>query len=115
MFKQNSKYYEHFYNELIPNVHYIPVEENLNDLVEKLLWAKENDIEAKEIAKTAQQFINDHLLPQHIFCYYANLLHLFSEKIVSPIEILPEMEKVEATKKENQFCDCSSKKNKDEL
>lgn len=115
VFKQKSKYYEHFYNELIPNLHYIPIEEDLSDLVETILWAKENDAAAKKITKTAQKFVNENLLPKHIFCYYGNLLYLFSEKIFSKIEVLPGMEKVENTKKENKFCDCTLNKNKDEL
>ncbi|ELW71476.1 KDEL motif-containing protein 1 [Tupaia chinensis] len=43
--KQDSIYYEHFYNELQPWKHYIPVKSNLSDLLDKLKWAKEHDEE----------------------------------------------------------------------
>lgn len=114
VFKQTSKYYEHFYNELIPYEHFIPVKEDLSDLVEKILWAKENDETARKIAKNGQHFANDNLLPKDIYCYYANLLNEFSKRVVSPVRVLGTMEKVEASKK-NQLCDCISLERKDEL
>lgn len=114
VFKQNSKYYEHFYNKLVPNVHYVPIKEDLSDLVEKVLWAKENDAEAYKIAKSGQEFINEHVLPKDIFCYYGSLLQEFSKKIISEINVLGGMETVEASK-QNQFCTCALEKNKDEL
>lgn len=43
--KQDSIYYEHFYNELQPWKHYIPFKSDLSDLLEKLQWAKEHDEE----------------------------------------------------------------------
>lgn len=43
--KQDSTYYEHFYNELQPWKHYIPFKSDLSDLLEKLQWAKEHDEE----------------------------------------------------------------------
>lgn len=106
LFKQESKYYEHFYNQLTPNVHYIPVKTDLSDLVDKIRWAIANDAKAKEIAKTGQTFANNHLLPKDVICYYANLLQKFSQKIVSKIEILDGMEKVE--QKQNRQCDCTT-------
>lgn len=45
--KQDSIYYEHFYNELQPWKHYIPVKSNLSDLLEKLKWAKDHDEEVR--------------------------------------------------------------------
>jgi len=41
--KQDSGYYEHFYNELEPWTHYIPVSADLGDLLEKIQWARDND------------------------------------------------------------------------
>ncbi|KRT79509.1 hypothetical protein AMK59_7400, partial [Oryctes borbonicus] len=38
VFKQDSSYYEHFYDDLIPNIHYIPFKKDLSDLTEKLKW-----------------------------------------------------------------------------
>lgn len=43
VFKQDSKWYEHFYAELQPWVHYIPVKEDLSDVMEQLHWARNHD------------------------------------------------------------------------
>lgn len=43
--KQDSAYYEHFYNELRAWEHYIPIRADLGDLLEKIQWAREHDEE----------------------------------------------------------------------
>lgn len=45
--KQDSGYYEHFYNELRPWEHYIPVRADLGDLLDKIRWARSHDEEVK--------------------------------------------------------------------
>lgn len=106
VFKPESKYFEHFYEDLKPYVHYIPVEEDLSDLVDKIKWAQENDDEAKEIAKNGQSFVNEHLSPVYIFCYHIQVLNEFSKIIASSIKVLDGMEEV---KQENlQDCDCTT-------
>jgi hypothetical protein len=47
--KQDSNYYEHFYKDLKPWVHYIPFQRDLSDLEEKLKWAIDNDDKVKNI------------------------------------------------------------------
>ena len=41
--KQESKYYEHFYSQLKPWVHYVPVKPDLSDILEKVKWLVDND------------------------------------------------------------------------
>ncbi|XP_050309446.1 protein O-glucosyltransferase 2-like [Anthonomus grandis grandis] len=114
VFKPHSKYYEYFYNDLVPNTHYIPVKTDLTDLVDKLLWAKKHDREAKIIAENGRQFANENLLPQHIFCYHMHLLNELNKRIVSKVEILEGMEVV--SHKKDVPCDCVGlEKAKDEL
>ena len=43
VFKHDSQYYEHFYHDLQPMVHYIPYKKDLSDIKNKILWAKNND------------------------------------------------------------------------
>ncbi|KAG8231930.1 hypothetical protein J437_LFUL011399, partial [Ladona fulva] len=71
--KQDSNYYEHFYPQLIPEVHYVPFKSDLSDLLEKIEWAKRHDSEAKNIAEYGRLFADEHLTPQSIFCYHATL------------------------------------------
>ena len=72
--KQDSAYYEHFYHQLEPWVHYVPVERDIGDLVERLEWARGNDKKAREMARNAAQFVEDHLLPEQLYCYIFQLL-----------------------------------------
>lgn len=112
--KQESQYYEHFYSDLVPNTHYIEVKRNLSDLVDKIKWAKKKDKKAHDIALNAQKFVNENLLPQHIFCYYVHLLNEFTKKLTSKIEISENMEKVEQVKPQ-VLCDCNKDLIKEEL
>lgn len=43
VFKQDSAYYEHFYVDLEPDVHYVAIARDLSNLVDKIELAKEND------------------------------------------------------------------------
>lgn len=72
--KQQSPFYEHFYGQLRPWEHYVPVQRDLNDLVERVLWARDNEPEVRRIVAAAQQFARDHLQADHIFCYHGTLL-----------------------------------------
>lgn len=73
-FKQSSDDIMWFYNELIPYTHYVPVEHNLSDLIDKVLWARENDELAQEIAENARAFALTHLMPEHILLYCYKVL-----------------------------------------
>lgn len=112
VFKQDSKYYEHFYDDLQPWKHYIPVESNLENLVERLQWALDNDGKAKEIAEAGQMYARNNLLPRDIFCYHANLFNEWSKKLESPVTVRNGMEYI--PQKSTKGCICKQSK-KDEL
>ena len=73
VFKQDSKYYEHFYKQLTPWIHYIPFKKDLSDLIDKLNYALENDEKVRNISTNGQRFAQQNLLPVHILCYHAAL------------------------------------------
>ncbi|XP_055919879.1 protein O-glucosyltransferase 2-like [Eupeodes corollae] len=102
VFKQVSPFYEHFYSKLVAYKHYVPFKRDLSDLLEKIKWAKENDERAKEIAAAGRAFALEHLMPQNIFCYHLSLFKEWSTRLLSPIVVLPGMEKLEQTSK----CTC---------
>ncbi|XP_071448438.1 protein O-glucosyltransferase 2-like [Hetaerina americana] len=89
--KQDSDYYEHFYSELIPGVHYVSIKSDLSDLVAKIKWAKSHDKEAKRIGEAGREFADQNLTPQSIFCYHAALFKAWSTKLVSPVKVLKGM------------------------
>lgn len=103
--KQDSNYYEHFYNKLEPYKHFIPFSHDPKfNLINKIIWLRQNDNESRKISRYARQFVLDNLAPNSIYCYYITLLEKFSEKIVSPINVLNDMEKLD----DNSIkCSCS--------
>ncbi|CAF0767144.1 unnamed protein product [Rotaria sordida] len=110
IFKQTSSYYEHFYRDLIPYKHYIPIKKDLSDLIEKIQWAKDHDDEAQQIVKRAQRFTQRNLLPNHILCYHVQVLQEYAKRLISPIKISSDMELVQHEfdeshiKKDNCVC-----------
>lgn len=69
----SSDYYEHFYSDLRPGVHYIPFKSDLSDLIERIEWAKRHDGEARQIGANGRRYASEHLLPKDIICYHAVL------------------------------------------
>ena len=65
VFKQDSPYYEHFYNDLKPMVHYIPFKRDLSDLEEKIKWAKSHDKEVRFIIRSLSVY----------HCFMINVLY----------------------------------------
>ncbi len=57
VFKVESIWEQWFYEWLKPWVHYIPVRKDLNDLIDKIKWAKENDSEAQKIGQNGRELV----------------------------------------------------------
>ncbi|RVE48818.1 hypothetical protein evm_006592 [Chilo suppressalis] len=110
--KQDSPYYEHFYNQLRAWEHYVPVFRDLSDLKERVLWARKHDDAARTIAQNAQKFANENLLPQHIICYHAVLFSKWSKKIKSEVTINDDMTHVPQQK---FSCHCDTKEIPDHI
>lgn len=102
--KQDSDFYEHFYNDLQPMVHYVPFNRNLSNLVEKLQWAIHHDSEAQAIAEKAQNFALSNLMPKDILCYYAVLFKEYSKRLKSENIIHDNMEHVKQPVQKSCFC-----------
>jgi hypothetical protein len=74
IFKQDSDHVQWYYRALIPNVHYIPVKNHLEDLIEKIFWAHEHDLECYQISNNATNFANDNLKRSDVMYYFYLLL-----------------------------------------
>lgn len=71
VFKEDSEWSQWYFKAMIPNVHYVPVQTNLTDLMEKLQWALEHDAEAEKMAKACTKFARTHLtIDQHLAYLY---------------------------------------------
>lgn len=110
VFKQNSVYYEFFYNDLKPWVHYVPFKQDLSDLVEQIQWAMKHEDEALKIIQNAREYANEHLLPRDIFCYHAVLFNEWSKRIVSPVKIRRNMDYVPQQDSKHS-CKCGKNEN----
>lgn len=77
--KQESPYYEHFYQDLIPNIHYVPIKKDLSNLVDVIKWLQKNDETAQNISQHAQDFARNNLMPKDVFCYYVVLFKVRSK------------------------------------
>lgn len=76
VFKTDSPYIEHFYQDLTPWTHYIPVQGDLKDLVKKIKWAMGNDDKVKKIGRAGSEYARNNLMPLNIFCYHGLLLEV---------------------------------------
>ncbi|KAJ6536921.1 glycosyl transferase family 90-domain-containing protein [Mycena capillaripes] len=71
---QSTAFQEFFSDWLRPYEHYIPVELDLSDLVDRLKWAMENEEEARAIQDRGMWFARRVLTNAQNDCYFAALL-----------------------------------------
>jgi hypothetical protein len=79
LIKQESPYYEHFYPLMKPWVHFVPVRFDLQDLVQKVLWAREHETEVQTIVANAMQLSRTRLRQQDAQCYMWRALRSLSD------------------------------------
>uniref|UniRef100_A0A1A8ICF7 KDEL (Lys-Asp-Glu-Leu) containing 1 n=1 Tax=Nothobranchius kuhntae TaxID=321403 RepID=A0A1A8ICF7_NOTKU len=113
--KQDSGYYEHFYHELRPWEHYIPIKADLGDLLEKIRWAQDHDEEAKKIALAGQRFARSHLMGDGVFCYYYKLFKEYARLQITEPNVRKGMVLVEQPTDDLFPCSCHRTPAKDEL
>ena len=78
IFKQQSDFIQWYWSDLKPYVHYIPVKEDLSDLISSIEWARDNDTEALQIALNARAFGDQNLSFTKVFQYFYLLLEQYS-------------------------------------
>jgi hypothetical protein len=74
VFKHDSHLSENWYHLLVPWVHYIPVREHLEDLVEQVEWARAHPNASRCIARNANALARAHLNEATQACYWWRLL-----------------------------------------
>lgn len=70
----DSKYKLWYRRYLIPFKHYVPVKEDLSDLIKKIKWCKNNDVKCQKISKNAEKFARKYLSKEGILDYLQKLL-----------------------------------------
>lgn len=66
-----------FSHLIVPYVHYIPVDYNLDNLIEQIEWVKNNDKEAEKIAANAYLFSMTYFSPTYQHNYIKDTLSTF--------------------------------------
>ncbi|KAG7250558.1 hypothetical protein CRUP_038633 [Coryphaenoides rupestris] len=107
--KQSSPYYEHFYGELQAGTHYLPVQRDLSDLLEKIRWAKSNDDRAQAVAREGQAKVRELLQPNRLYCYYYRVLEVYAARQSSRPTLHPDMEPVAQPDDATAACRCERK------
>jgi len=82
IFKASSNKIEWFYRGLLPDHHFLVFRADTTDLIDKILWAKTHDDEAKIIADRGYQFASTHLADEEMFVYLYHVLQKYKTKIV---------------------------------
>jgi len=74
VFKHDSENVMYFYSQVKPWIHYIPVKRDLSDLMEKLIWARNHDHEARQIAEEGRAFALTNLMKEARLLYFYKVL-----------------------------------------
>lgn len=78
LFKPDSRWFQWYYSAMQPYVHYIPVKQDLSDLVDALHWAMDHDKEAKTIAHNCREFALSHITLADDLLYLYHLIVKYS-------------------------------------
>jgi hypothetical protein len=78
-FKQQSNQIQWFYLALKPYEEYIPIKNDMSDLLEKISWAQKNDDKCKKIAKNATDFALNNLSMEDMYVYLFEVLKKYSK------------------------------------
>ena len=78
--KQESDEVQYFYSALKPYVHYVPIQHDMSDLLEKIQWARTHDEECRKIGENARAFALANLMPNHVYAYFFHVLNEYASK-----------------------------------
>ncbi|MBS0626519.1 MAG: hypothetical protein JSS32_10765 [Verrucomicrobia bacterium] len=89
--KQESNQIQWFYGALEPYKHYLPIQNDMGDLIDKMEWAAAHDEELAEISRQAQEFASKNLLLEDNYKYlYLVLQHYASLQKTAPARSEPD-------------------------
>lgn len=93
-FKQESDEVQYFYSALKPYKHFIPLKNDMSDLLEKIDWAKKHDRECHLIAERARAFAHRNLMPNQIYAYLYWVLKEYSKKQDFTLDVEPQWQEL---------------------
>ncbi|HSX13204.1 MAG TPA: glycosyl transferase family 90 [Chlamydiales bacterium] len=91
--KQESDQIQWFYRALKPFVHYVPIKNDLSDLVAQVDLARNNDPLCKQISKNAKEFVLGNLLFEDVYLYLylalSNYAKCLDESVLKDLKKTP--------------------------
>jgi len=84
LFHHETSMTDSYFDELKPWVHYVPVNQGLTDLMEKIKWAETHEEEAKKISENASAWVNDFTTRRHNLKHHYDKLAVPLQKIIDP-------------------------------
>lgn len=85
--KQESPHEEFWYKDAIPWVHYIPVAEDLSNLVDRIRLGLENQTLLQSISTNGRSFIIQKMTRRNIDCLWVQLLQTYCHHLDHPIQL----------------------------
>lgn len=76
--KQESDQIQWFHGALVPYRHYLPIANDMSDLVEKIKWAETHEEEVLAMIKNAQDFALNHLMYEDCYRYLFLVLQKYA-------------------------------------
>jgi Glycosyl transferase family 90 len=67
--KQESDQVQWFHKAILPYVHYLPIANDMSDIVEKIVWAEMHEKEVLQMIENAQDFVSKHLMYEDCYRY----------------------------------------------
>lgn len=97
-----SQWHLWFSHMIKPYEHYVPIKENLSDLITQIEWCKSNDDKCSEIAKNARTFYDKYLGRKGVLDFLQKTLWDLSAK-TTQYEYLPDLLKWSVGEEEKQL------------
>ena len=77
-----------------PWIHFVPIEEDLSDLKEKIEWARANDEKVQEIVKNGNELVAKWINPELMYCYYAKAFEKYAARMSRPVQVTGDHEEL---------------------
>eukprot|EP01127_Copromyxa_protea_P020043 TRINITY_DN6625_c0_g1_i1.p1 TRINITY_DN6625_c0_g1~~TRINITY_DN6625_c0_g1_i1.p1 ORF type:complete len:576 (-),score=132.18 TRINITY_DN6625_c0_g1_i1:125-1852(-) len=121
IFKVDNPVNEFYFHLLEPFVHYIPVNADLSNLEEQIIWAKEHDDLAQKIVQNAQNLVRSRLRLEDIWCETFDSFAKYASRLNFSPKIRPEMVELVGAEKtafltgKSQLCSCTDELDREKL
>lgn len=86
--KVDSLWVEHYYDDLIPYVHYIPIKNDLSDLIQTIAWCNDNPDLCYKIALNAYNYAIANITMNNVCNYLVKLCNLCDNEIANDDDII---------------------------